>query len=151
MAEHPRWAGDKIQAGSTLNWQRHKQARKSVFCEKSATILKHLWNTYAYTVVCFLQLYRVLTPVAKYQKFLFYNWLVSAQCGLSQCDEYVDSKTWKWSTEQMCKLISYVYDQPRGLVVRIWLLITRSRIRFPVLPWGFFLEGEDSDGDHGLG
>jgi hypothetical protein len=26
----------------------------------------------------------------------------------------------------------------------------RSRVRFPVLPWGFFLEGEDSHGDHGL-
>jgi hypothetical protein len=26
-----------------------------------------------------------------------------------------------------------------------------SRVRFPVLPWGFFLEGEDSHGDHGLG
>jgi hypothetical protein len=27
----------------------------------------------------------------------------------------------------------------------------RSRVRFPALPWGFFLEGEDSHGDHGLG
>jgi hypothetical protein len=30
----------------------------------------------------------------------------------------------------------------------------RHKIRekkFPVLPWGFFLEGEDSHGDHGLG
>jgi hypothetical protein len=27
----------------------------------------------------------------------------------------------------------------------------KSRVRFPVLPWGFFLEGEDSHGDHGLG
>jgi hypothetical protein len=27
----------------------------------------------------------------------------------------------------------------------------RSRVRFPVLPWGFFLKGEDSHGDHGLG
>jgi hypothetical protein len=24
----------------------------------------------------------------------------------------------------------------------------RSRVRFPVLPWGFFIEGEDSHGDH---
>jgi hypothetical protein len=31
-----------------------------------------------------------------------------------------------------------------------WLLNMRSRIRFPVLPWGFFLEGEDSHGDDGL-
>jgi hypothetical protein len=27
----------------------------------------------------------------------------------------------------------------------------RSRVRFLVLPRGFFLEGEDSHGDHGLG
>jgi hypothetical protein len=27
----------------------------------------------------------------------------------------------------------------------------RSRVRFPVLTWGFFLEREESDGDHGLG
>jgi hypothetical protein len=32
-----------------------------------------------------------------------------------------------------------------------WQLIVRSRVRFPVLPLGFFLEGEDSHGDHGLG
>jgi hypothetical protein len=30
-----------------------------------------------------------------------------------------------------------------------WLLI--SWVRFPVLPWEFFLEGEDSHGGHGLG
>jgi hypothetical protein len=27
----------------------------------------------------------------------------------------------------------------------------RYRVRFPVLPWGFFLEGEDSHDDHGVG
>src|SRR5215475_5365475 len=27
----------------------------------------------------------------------------------------------------------------------------RSRVRFPVLPWGFFLEWEESHGDHCLG
>jgi hypothetical protein len=27
----------------------------------------------------------------------------------------------------------------------------RSRVRFPVLPWGFFLDGEGPHGDHGLG
>ena len=31
------------------------------------------------------------------------------------------------------------------------LLIMRSRVRFPVLPWEFFLAGKDSRGDHGLG
>jgi hypothetical protein len=30
-------------------------------------------------------------------------------------------------------------------------MIMRSQVRFPVLPWGFFFEGEDSHGDHGLG
>ena len=33
----------------------------------------------------------------------------------------------------------------------LWLLIMRSRARFPVLPWEFFLAGKDSRGDHGLG
>ena len=33
----------------------------------------------------------------------------------------------------------------------LWLLIMRSRVRFPVLPWEFFLSGKDSRGDHGLG
>jgi hypothetical protein len=32
-----------------------------------------------------------------------------------------------------------------------WLLIMRSWFRFPALPWEFFLEEEDSHGDHGLG
>jgi hypothetical protein len=41
-------------------------------------------------------------------------------------------------------------DQPRGLVVRVSEYM-RSRVRFPVLPWGFFLEGEVPLGDHGLG
>jgi hypothetical protein len=47
--------------------------------------------------------------------------------------------------------ITYENDQPRGLVVRVCLLIMKSRVRFPALPWGFFLEGEYSHGDHGLG
>ena len=33
----------------------------------------------------------------------------------------------------------------------LWLLIMRSRVRFPVLPWEFFLAGKDTRGDHGLG
>jgi hypothetical protein len=32
-----------------------------------------------------------------------------------------------------------------------WLLIMRSQVWFLAVPWGFFLEGEDSHGDHGLG
>ena len=46
------------------------------------------------------------------------------------------SKTWpaSWSSGQ-------------GLC----LLIMKSRVRFPVLPWEFFLARKDSRGDHGLG
>ena len=33
----------------------------------------------------------------------------------------------------------------------LWLLIMRSRVRFPVLLWEFFLAGKNSRGDHGLG
>ena len=33
----------------------------------------------------------------------------------------------------------------------LWLLIISSRVRFPVLPWEFFLAGKDPRGDHGLG
>jgi hypothetical protein len=39
-------------------------------------------------------------------------------------------------------------DHSHDLEVSFRLLIMRSRVRFPVLPWGLFLEGEDS---HGLG
>jgi hypothetical protein len=30
-------------------------------------------------------------------------------------------------------------------------MVMRSWVRFQVLPWVFFLEGEDSHGDHGMG
>ena len=51
------------------------------------------------------------------------------------------------------KVFIYIWSWPalwssgQGL----WLLIMRSRVRFPVLPWEFFLAGKDSRGDHGLG
>ena len=31
-----------------------------------------------------------------------------------------------------------------------WLIIMRSRVRFPALPWEFFLVGEDRHGNYGL-
>jgi hypothetical protein len=31
------------------------------------------------------------------------------------------------------------------------VLTMRSRVRFPVLPWEFYLAGEDPHSDHGLG
>jgi hypothetical protein len=40
-------------------------------------------------------------------------------------------------------------DHEAGL--SFWLLIMKSRVRFQVLPRGFFLEGEGPLGDHGLG
>ena len=49
----------------------------------------------------------------------------------------------------MYRLHIEVYDQPRSQ--SFWLMPMRSRVRFPVLPWGFFLKGGDSHGDHGLG
>jgi hypothetical protein len=33
----------------------------------------------------------------------------------------------------------------------LWLLLMRSWVQILVVPWGFFLEGEDLHGDHGLG
>ena len=33
----------------------------------------------------------------------------------------------------------------------LWLLTMKSLVRFPVIPWEFFLAGKDSRGDHGLG
>jgi hypothetical protein len=41
-------------------------------------------------------------------------------------------------------------DQFRGLVVRVSEIMW-SLARLPALPWGFFLEGEDPHGEHGLG
>jgi hypothetical protein len=59
------------------------------------------------------------------------------------------------SVRYISKIVYTVYfieqDQPRGLVVRVWLPIMVCRVRFPVLRRGFFLEWEDSHGDHGLG
>jgi hypothetical protein len=46
----------------------------------------------------------------------------------------------------MCALI-FSYDQPRGLVVRV-LLIMRSGSTMGILPWG---GGENPHGAHGLG
>ena len=55
---------------------------------------------------------------------------------------------------KVCRRFIYIYiyrpsswSSGQGL----WLLIMRSRVRFPVLPWEFFLAGKDSRGDHGLG
>jgi hypothetical protein len=50
------------------------------------------------------------------------------------CINYYEERPASWSSSQS-----------------FWLLIMRSRVWFPALPWGFFLEGEDSHGDHGLG
>ena len=46
----------------------------------------------------------------------------------------------------------YVYVRPASWSSdqSFWLLTTRSRVRFPALPWGFSLWKEDPRGDHGL-
>ena len=73
----------------------------------------------------------------------------TAKEGIVQVFEYLFLDLWpaSWSSGQS-----------------LWLLIMRSRVRFPALPWvfslkgkipgstvGIFLEGKDSHGDHGLG
>ena len=68
-------------ARSTLNWQNSN----SVFRDKFATILHHLWNVSA-TCWCFLQLCRVPSPVGRSKGFCFVASfatcrLVSAYCG----------------------------------------------------------------------
>ena len=46
------------------------------------------------------------------------------------------------SVTRITGLIHNVSDQPRGLVVNLsCLLIVRSRVRFPALPWEFSLKG----------
>jgi hypothetical protein len=45
---------------------------------------------------------------------------------------------------QVSEAVTEIFiDQPRGL--------TRSWVRFPAIPWGFSLWGEDPRGDHDLG
>ena len=44
-----------------------------------------------------------------------------------------------------------IWPASRSSGQSFWLLITKSRVRFPALPWGFSLWGEDPRGDHGLG
>jgi hypothetical protein len=80
-----------------------------------------------------------------------FPWANSNVCTkVTPVQERTDAPNCLDSTDKHCKF--HRVDQPRGLVVKsFWLLIMRSRVRFPVLPWGFFLEGEDLLGDHGLG
>ena len=62
------------------------------------------------------------------------GFLLQAKLGYNNLYLYLSHRPSSWSSGQ-------------GL----WLLIMRSRVRFPVLPWEFFLAGKDSRGDHGLG
>jgi hypothetical protein len=64
-------------------------------------------------------------------------------------------RSWRSCHKERCKInlvIPYNVSRPasRSSGQSFWLLIMRSRVRFTVLPWGFFLEGEVSHGDHGL-
>jgi hypothetical protein len=50
------------------------------------------------------------------------------------------------------EIFATFYKRPTSSSIgqSFWLLIMRPRVWFPVLPWEFFLEGEDSHGDRGL-
>jgi hypothetical protein len=54
-----------------------------------------------------------------------------------------------WWCQVVLDYVPMCIDQPRSQ--SFWLLIMRSRVRFPVLSCRFFLEEEDSHGDIGLG
>ena len=66
--------------------------------------------------LCFLQLYRVPSPVTKDQVVCFtaawyqnsVDWYQNS-VELPQCDETMDVNPRKWNTELTCLLISYVY------------------------------------------
>ena len=66
-----------------------------------------------------------------------------------------DVKCLQWLTLEHSKLtIIYISKcRPASWSSRhgFWLLIMRSQVRFPALPWAFFLVGEDPHGNHGLG
>jgi hypothetical protein len=84
--------------------------------------------------------------------FLYRPSLCEIEVKLSEINE-VKWREMKWC-EVKCILetiYSTFWPASRSSDQSFWLLIMRSRVRFPVLPWGFFLEGEDPRGDHGLG
>ena len=101
-------------------------------------------------------------------------------CALKLVNEiilYYDARSKKYQKDRFHPLVRQKFDKytfpVRGCIVTLscssfrlpsspwpasWssgqsfgLLITRSRIRFPALPWEFSLWGEDPRGDHGLG
>jgi hypothetical protein len=56
--------------------------------------------------------------------------------------------------EKRCIFVPVTVGCETGLVAggqSFRLLTMRSRVRFPVVPWEFFLAGEDPHSDHGLG
>ena len=80
----------RCKATSTLNCQN----RNSVFCDKSATFMKHLCN------LCFLQLYRVPSPVDRDHKVS-----VLLQVALPADWSQRSVRTRKWSKEETSNLI----------------------------------------------
>ena len=94
---------------------KQKPKGNSVFGEKSATILYHLWK-FLQLFLCFPQLYRV----GKDQ--MFFVLLQVSVChslptdssqrsvDLSQCAEDMDLSTRTWRTEETCKLIFFIYS-----------------------------------------
>ena len=125
----------EVSPAPAQNWQYRKQNRNSSFCNKSAKILQHVWNISA-TCSCSLQLYRDQWPVGKDQKVsLLLQVSLTANCpqssaDLSQFAEVMDLTTWKWSTDNTCKLVFFVYSilaSPKHVSFLFFLLIFFTR------------------------
>jgi hypothetical protein len=65
--------------------------------------------------------------------------------------KFLASQKWQRTSKRTISHCSFctskVWPASWSSGLSFWLLIMRSRVRFPALPW----EGEDSHGDHGLG
>jgi hypothetical protein len=76
----------------------------------------NIYETSPATCLCFLQLYRVPSPVDKDKnvsvllQFLLPEDRSQRSVDLLQCDEDMDLTTRKWSMEETCKLIFFVYS-----------------------------------------
>jgi hypothetical protein len=87
---------------------------------------------------------------------------------MSDDEGLVNNITSECQTEVIKKISFYTSNNTSGINITLhyilnnrpasWssvqsfrLLIMRFRVRFPVLPWGLFLEGEDPHVDHGMG
>ena len=79
---------------------------------------------------------------------IFLNWPTHSvtTCNFTTTG-WITTSLWQFYTVLHCDIWPASWSSGQGL----WLLIMRSWVGFPVLPWEFFLAGKDSRGDHGLG